>query len=245
MFSRKQNTTKGVVGLLTIFASLFNVGAARFPKSRPAVQSIPPEAFNGSVTPSFTSEKFGFDGPRMSDYNSTVWDWWYFDVVEPGTNSSIIVIFNLALDTALLGGSKTIMPNADITGTFPNGTRYAYHYEASDGAVVITEKKGGSSGVWHGTGMKWSSSPDMKTYVVSIETPAISGTITYHSLAPPHYPCGPKVPGSKLEIARNFGWANAVPDADVDVDLMVRGEGFRYNGVGYHDKVRFGDLFEF
>lgn len=120
----------------------------------------------------------------MSDYNNKVWDWWYFDVVEPGTNSPIIVIFNLALDTGLLGGSKTMMPNTDITGTFANGTRYAYHYEASDGAVVITEKKGGSPGIWHGTGMKWSSSPDMKTYVITIETPVISGTITYHSRPP-------------------------------------------------------------
>ncbi|KXH52980.1 hypothetical protein CNYM01_07369 [Colletotrichum nymphaeae SA-01] len=200
------------------------------------VQYVPPEAFNGSVVPSFISNDFGFDGARMSNFNRSVWDWWYFDVVSPTDNSSIIILFNLAFDIGLLGGSPTTAANADITGTFANGTRFSYSTEAPNGAVIVTAQEGGSSGSWNDAGMTWSSTPDMKTYVVSIETPLINGTVTFESKAPPHYPCGPKEPQANLQIAKNFGWANAVPDSDAVVDITVGGEDVKYTGYGYHDK---------
>ncbi|KAL2876525.1 hypothetical protein SGCOL_008334 [Colletotrichum sp. CLE4] len=90
----------------------------------------------------------------------------------------------------------------------------------------------------------------MKTYVVSIESPLINGTVTFESKVPPHYPCGPKELRSNLQIAKNFGWANAVPDSDAVVDLIVGGEQVKYTGPfvesftdWYWGHARLGDYF--
>jgi hypothetical protein len=45
------------------------------------------------------------------------------------------------------------------------------------------------------------------------------------------------VAGQNLQIAPHIGWANAVPGADAEVQLNVRGEELSFTGLGYHDKV--------
>ncbi|KXH68834.1 hypothetical protein CSAL01_00102 [Colletotrichum salicis] len=220
MFGQKLNA--GWIGMSFVaFGSILPVLAhSTKPLKAAHVQYVPPEAFNGSVIPSFISDNFGFDGARISDYNRSVWDWWYFDVVSPTDNSSIVILFNLAFDTGLLGGSPTTAANTDITGTFANSTKLSYSTEAPNGAVIVTTQEGGSSGSWNEAGIAWSSSSDMKTYV-----------------ALPRYPCGPKEPRSNLQIAKNFGLANAVPDSNAVVDLTVGDEQTKYTGYGYHDKL--------
>lgn len=200
---------------------------------------IPAAAVNSSVFTQFTSSLAGLDSPKQSAINSTVWDWWYFDVVGTDHLTSIIVLFSLGLNTGFIGGSTTIVPTVSISGTFPNGTGYEYSASAAGGATVTTSPEGGASGNWIGTGFSWVGSADMSRYVITINAPAagISGTITLHSKAPPHYPCGPNVVGSNLAISSNIGWANAIPDATTMVDLQVGDTHLCYTGVGYHDKV--------
>ncbi|KAL2876524.1 hypothetical protein SGCOL_008333 [Colletotrichum sp. CLE4] len=154
MFGQKLNA--GWIGMSFVaFGSILPIlahstkppKAAHVQSSRAThVQYVPPEAFNGSVIPSFISDDFGFDGARMSDYNKSVWDWWYFDVVSPTDNSSITILFNLAFETGLLGGNSTTAANTDITGTFANGTKFSYSTEAPKDAVIVTAHEGGSSG---------------------------------------------------------------------------------------------------
>jgi hypothetical protein len=55
-------------------------------------------------------------------------------------------------------------------------------------------------------------------------------------VAPPHYPCGPAEACSNQIVSPNVGWANAVPDADASVNLIVNGTEISYQGIGYHDK---------
>ena len=43
--------------------------------------------------------------------------------------------------------------------------------------------------------------------------------------------------GQSFELAPGLGWANAVPDANGQVNLMLNGEPLQFNGSGYHDKV--------
>lgn len=44
--------------------------------------------------------------------------------------------------------------------------------------------------------------------------------------------------GQSFELAPGLGWANAVPDADGQVNLVLNGEPLQFAGSGYHDKVR-------
>lgn len=57
-------------------------------------------------------------------------------------------------------------------------------------------------------------------------------------VAPPHYPCGPNEPGQNLEVSPEIGWANAMPDANATVNMVIQGRTLNFTGVGYHDKVR-------
>lgn len=55
-------------------------------------------------------------------------------------------------------------------------------------------------------------------------------------VSPPRYPCDLDIPGTTEEIIPSIYWANAVPDSDATVGLIIGGEHLRFHGVGYHDK---------
>lgn len=40
-----------------------------------------------------------------------------------------------------------------------------------------------------------------------------------------------------MELAKNIGWANAVPDSTAYAEFVILGENFNVDGYGYHDKV--------
>lgn len=42
-----------------------------------------------------------------------------------------------------------------------------------------------------------------------------------------------------MQVAPHVGWANAVPDAQANVQLIVNGRPLNFTGIGYHDKVSF------
>lgn len=54
--------------------------------------------------------------------------------------------------------------------------------------------------------------------------------------APAHYPCSPNLPGQTQLHLERFFWSNAIPDADVSVDVKINGTAMTFTGIGYHDK---------
>ena len=40
-----------------------------------------------------------------------------------------------------------------------------------------------------------------------------------------------------MTLGSEFGWANALPDSDAQVDLTINGTQVKFSGAGYHDKV--------
>ena len=227
-----------VLGLVAAL-SLFPIPMAHANATcQSTVQVIPQAAINGSVTTEFISNNAPVDAPKQSGFNSSTWDWWYFDVVSSDASQAFVILFNLGVGTALEGVSPSVVPWCSITGTLSNGTGYAYNTFATNGAVVTTTSDQASQGNWLGAGVSWVGSSDMQEYHLILDTPEVTGTVTFNSTAPAHYPCGPIAPCSNLEIGPNIGWANAVPDAISTVDLLVSGSNVTYTGVGYHDKVR-------
>ena len=55
----------------------------------------------GDCTAQFTLGSSGFDELRVSNYNSTCFQWWYFHVVSPDLETSVVVTFWLADAAAL------------------------------------------------------------------------------------------------------------------------------------------------
>jgi hypothetical protein len=201
------------------------------------VKTILPTAINGSVTANFVSS-CSLDESQLSAINSTSWDWWYFDAVSRDAKSNVVIIFY----TASSSGFPFLPPSPDVTlfevhALFPNGTLFNVFIPAEE--AVITTIGEGSSGDFKGTNATWTGAPDLSSYKIVVNSPSngVVGTFKLRSLAEGHYPCGPVGVGENMMVAPQIGWANAVPDAAADVDMILGGTRVAYKGVGYHDKV--------
>ncbi len=40
-----------------------------------------------------------------------------------------------------------------------------------------------------------------------------------------------------MALAPKFGFANAIPDGNTKVDLVLNGSSLSFTGIGYHDQV--------
>ncbi|KKK19522.1 hypothetical protein ARAM_003490 [Aspergillus rambellii] len=188
----------------------------------------------------------GLDGPKVVPINSSTWDWWYFDVVQPFTASGEQASVVAVLYTATAGGFQmlsgfaaagyTSVDLAQVTVTWPNGTQDQYLFNATEAQFATIGD--GTSGSYVGTGLSFAGAPDLSAYYVQINSPeqGIFGSLVLQSVAPAHCPCGPATPGQSLQIAPHIGWINAIPDASAAVELAVRGEKLSFVGAGYHDK---------
>lgn len=58
-------------------------------------------------------------------------------------------------------------------------------------------------------------------------------------IAPPHYPCSLVRANETMEAMDGVVWANAVPAAQVSVDVTIKGTRLQFEGLGYHDKVSY------
>ncbi|KAJ7446110.1 hypothetical protein FB451DRAFT_1188870 [Mycena latifolia] len=202
------------------------------------VYNIPSAVQNGTSQAQFTSTATGLDAPKVHPINGSAFDWWYFDVVstDPTVLASVVVTFFTSSQPAfpLLDPSDSITV-ARIWVSFPNGTLWEAAPTA-DGATVISDGDT-SSGTWHGTGFSWVGTP-AGGYLIVIDAPdaGVKGTISFRSVAPAHYPCGPAEAGQNLEVGPHIGWSNAIPDAVSVVDLRIDGTPLVFKGTGYHDK---------
>lgn len=204
------------------------------------VTTFPSQAITGDVVAQYISDNYRLDGPKLSAINTTAWDWWYFDVVAEDLKTTLVVVFFMALDS----GFPFLEPSTDVdvVGVFysyPNGDSGLKFLDASE-AVIITNKDG-SSGEYVGAGAQWIGAPDLSKYELKINSPenGIVGTFCLESRAPAHYPCGPIGANMDMMVAPRIGWANAIPDADGTVDMIIDGEELKFEGVAYHDKVCF------
>ncbi|OTB05442.1 glycoside hydrolase family 43 protein [Hypoxylon sp. CI-4A] len=128
-----------------------------------------PQYFNGTVPVEKISTPGNLDGIKLKpSANTSSSDWWYFNsqVTTPGDNSTVeIVFFN--------SGDFKQQPHplsVQVTGVFPNGTRFHKTSMADGGATVIVDEKG-VRGQWKGAEANFSRTapdkPDL-TYTINI-----------------------------------------------------------------------------
>ncbi|KAF9893891.1 hypothetical protein FE257_010061 [Aspergillus nanangensis] len=206
--------------------------------------SYPFESFNGTSVVEDVVQLDELDSPKIKpQVNGTVFDSWWFDAFSSTNNESITMVFYNAGPDSIgapdLGGALFV----DITGTFENGTEFAFHITAPDGAVVESGTQG-IRGDWIGSGCSFMGSDLHQArpeYTVSIDNAAlgVSGTLKLQSTSPPLAPCGaPNNPGSSLQIVPRIYEAFAQPDATAVVDFTIHGQPLQFtNGIGRHDKT--------
>lgn len=112
---------------------------------------------------------------------------WYFDVVSSSSrNASIDIIFYNAGSEGFPGGYLDGPLSVGISGTFDNGTLFAYDLPVTD-KVVIVEDQSGMRGDWGGTGARFAGSSLSRphiAYKVTVDSPDIGvfGKITLRSV---------------------------------------------------------------
>ncbi|OJJ54899.1 hypothetical protein ASPSYDRAFT_49051 [Aspergillus sydowii CBS 593.65] len=185
-----------------------------------------------------TSCDNGFDSPKVQAGNASSYDWWYFDAIGTDGVSSLAVAYFVEANKTGFAVTEnfTNQDFVQISGTFPNGTTFADFLYADN--AIVSAMGDGSSGLWNGTGASWAGSPDLSDYLITLDANHLGygGTLSMHSVAPPHYPCTPKRPNEIMEVLPGVGWANSIPDADVTVNMTVHGSTLSFIGTGYHDK---------
>lgn len=173
--------------LSTVLAVLANAAASSYPISDWILSEK-----NEPATVVTHSLQGPLDGPKFDFINSTVYQWWYFDVVSSDLESSITIEFQVGSDLALGFGNLTeISTVVSVDGKFPNGTLFNIPAIPAENITIYTVGQG-STGVWSGSGCSWTGTPDLSQYSLNLDAAefGVQGTVLLTSVSicniPPH-----------------------------------------------------------
>lgn len=177
------------VSNLIVAALVILPGSLAAPRaSHPNLEVISAHPHHGSSTVQFASDVDGFDGPKIKNLNSTVFDLWYFDVISHDLQSSVVLVFFSAtpeglfpglpdLDTAVWMLAEVTLPDGSTFETIIQGDQLTVTTTGNGGAGILTDS-------FDAANASWSSAPDMSKHVVTINAPelGIEGIVTLNSV---------------------------------------------------------------
>ncbi|KAI9172732.1 Tyrosinase family protein asqI [Paramyrothecium foliicola] len=171
---------------------------------------LEPKMNNKPVSIETLSVPGNLDGFKIqASANKSSFDYWWFDLVSEKDDAALNVVF---YNTGDIGNPQLLA------------------LLETEGAEIANSERG-VSGHWKALGAKFSgtnlANPNVK-YQLDINSPelGITGKMKLKSRAPAHYPSDPSVPGvTQLHMGRFF-WSNAVPEADVEVNTVLKSAKF-------------------
>lgn len=170
--------------LLSIFLSqILAVAIAR--QGHASVEIISGVASEGQSAVQLTSAATGFDAPKVQPINGTTFDWWYFDVVSPDLDYSLVLVFFDSTSNGLWAGIPDVGSStyASFVISMPDGSSVNGNAVGSD--LVVRTLENGSSGTLNETGWSWIGLPDMSLYELIIDSPGtgVQGNVTFNSVS--------------------------------------------------------------
>lgn len=180
------------MGLVTFFSevlplvSLLILPSLASPAVHAALDIISGQPRNGPSTVQFTSDSSGFDGPKIKNLNSTVFDLWYFDVISSDLQNSAVLVFFTAKPTGLFPGLPDLGTATWMLAEVTLADGSAFETLIPGDQLTVTTVGNGASGMLSGGVAGWQGSSDMSKYVVTINAPdsGITGTLTLESVCP-------------------------------------------------------------
>jgi hypothetical protein len=150
------------------------------------VEVISGKVANVTSNVQLTSTRSGFDAPKVKPLNSSTFDWWYFDVVSPDLDYSLVLVFFAAEPTGLWPDvapaiGSAVWATAGVT--LPDGSHLDSAALGEELTVVTVDN--GSSGTLNGTGWGWVGLPDMSQYEIIIDAAdtGVEGTVSFQSVS--------------------------------------------------------------
>jgi len=176
-----QTSSLKLAGAIFLLAGLIS---ARPPWISTHVYS--PDTVNGKSDGLFTSSAYGLDAPKVSAINDTSYDWWYFDAVSEDQQSNVVITFFAAPATgwAPSGAPDNAILQVDIFVSYPGQEVSSVSTLSATEATVVSVGNG-ASGSWKGSGMGFVGTPDLSTFVVSVDSPSIGikGSMSLQSVS--------------------------------------------------------------
>ncbi|KAK7061236.1 Hydroxyneurosporene synthase [Favolaschia claudopus] len=224
-----QSVLKTVTGALAGLAGL----------SDTTTYHLSSDVVHGLSNVDYIAKDTHFNAPHMHPVNSSSYDLWYWDAVstDPSSNASVVIaFFDVAPGTFPIPPLEGTNLIATIATTFANGSLTFVSLPATSATVIAQGQ--GVNGDWHGTGLHFTYDPASGAYDVHVDAPehGVKGVVHFARNTPPRYTCGPATAGTNMQIFPGAGYANAMPDSVVTVDLMVNGTPLKFEGAGYQDQ---------
>lgn len=150
--------------------------------------NVPNQIAFGNSVAQFVSGASGLDGPKVSPVNATSFDWWYFDAVAEDSSKAVVVVFYLSTTLGFPFVPPLSTLSVDIFASWEDGSlaflpQNSLPFEA--GTATITTDGDGASGIWKGTGFEFQGTPDLSSYTVTVDSPAlgVQGTLKLKSVS--------------------------------------------------------------
>ena len=176
-----------------------------------------------------------FDSPMTDGFNLTTGEEWSFEGVSADGKSGMAYMLSRGTIAGHLLAQRTF-----IAIVWPNGTRYMESAFADVSTIQMC--KHSTIGTWYNetSGLNWrfESSNDYSQTVVKIDSATIKGTITLDSLAPAVYQNGLVYPDRRGNVlfAPYIYWAETVPVATTEVNLVIKGTPYTIKGIGGRER---------
>ncbi|KAH6650454.1 hypothetical protein F5144DRAFT_479806 [Chaetomium tenue] len=176
------------------------------------------------------------EAPKMLPLNSTGGEQWEFDGVSEDGQMAFCFGFYRDPNYAILGTG-----NLRLSAEFsrPNNTRFVrVDYPSSS---TVTSCPWGTRGVWKGADYSYTFeiTRDIKVARIGVDAPDLKGSVVMRSVMPPRYPDGSTYPNKEAstEVVPYFRWLEAIPAADVRVDVVMDGQSYQWSGLGGHERL--------
>lgn len=166
--------------ILFVSLALSTFAAATRRRSETVISGQPSD---GPSTVQFAAASSGFDGPKVTNLNSTTFDLWYFDAVSSDLAYTAVVVFFTAEPGALFPGAADL-GTADYVEIFITTPDDSFVTAVGADSLTVTTTGDGSSGALDGGEAGWTGQPDMSQYIVNINAPdeGITGTLSFTSV---------------------------------------------------------------
>jgi hypothetical protein len=144
---------------------------------------VPAAVQPGPSEGQFVSSASGLDAPKVIPINASAYDWWYFDAVSDDAEESIVIVFYTASVAGFMGGNSTTVDSVSISTQFRNGTSFLTSIPATNAIIVTGED--GTTADFGGTGCRWTSTPNMAQYLITVDAPSygVQGTFQLDSVS--------------------------------------------------------------
>ncbi len=166
------------------------------------------------------------DGLHLDNYDPGNFEWWYFDITDPDTETILKIVLHLGTDPL----RQKFYPQIALSVHTPSVKKSIIT------PCQLSELTASSDTCHLKMADKLFCQVVDDDYFIRINLPDFKGEFTFHRQSPGWKPLGSQLPFEKKNRSAIFGWLIPVPRARVSGNYEYNGQIHEFkNAAGYHD----------